>query len=470
MKAKLLLLKNKLFFIFSKRQKTVSICIAIMILLFSISVSYPNLIFNLSIESLISFLSMIIAGYSLYKSSVNNAENSFNERFTLLLEQHDKAQASLIKYLDKENNIIGTDGLMDWICTPDEASRKLYQNHNFSPYMRTLFHILKFINNDFYKRSFFNELDFNKEKKKYSSLIRSLIRNDVLYFVALNSLNNDKTFDKYRKLLNDFYFFEHLIIENISDGVIFKSDYILLKYKSKINDYLIGISNEYINENVYMKSIYRDKEIINNELILNATFPLIISKLYVNDSYVILKNKIITMLNEINFSFKIDNIMGELSVNTFFIGKQFLHECTSRYEKNTVYMFYGDNVKVFRSEPYVILDEANYISDENENVNEFITRLGLLDDKKYFFSDKNLNGDVIPLGNTTLTPEQFYDNCILITKKKKLDCFIKNDIDVGINNIKTKLVSDINNTALMKSIEEELALSDEGRFFFKIKK
>lgn len=434
------------------------------------AILYSNSILNFNVESLISLLSMIIAGYSLYKSSVNNSENSFNERFTLLLEQHDKAQSSLIKYIDKEKNIIGSEGLINWTDTPNEAYKKLYQNHNFSPYMRTLFHILKFINDDFYKRSLFNELSFNKEKKKYSSLIRSLIRNDVLYFVALNSLNNDDSFNKYKELLRRFHFFEHLIVDDISDRTIFKSDYIISGYKSIIDNYLVKTIEKYIDDNVYLNVIYKSGNIKNNEITLEVTFPMIISKLYVNANYIMLKNEVISMLNDFCVSSKMKNIMSELSRNDIFQEEQFLHECTSRYEKNQRYIYLANNVKVADIKPYIISNEMSYINERSESLSDFIMRLGLENNKEYFFFYKELNGDAVFLGNTSLTLNQFYDNCILLIKKNKLSHFIENDIDAGVNDIKNKLVSDINKTALMKSIEEELALSEEGEFFFKIKK
>ena len=81
--------------------------------------------------------------------------------------------------------------------------------------MRVLFHLLKHINDDPYVIDKSDE-----EKRVYSSPLRSYIRNDVLFLIAVNALNikserlKEAGYPKYQKLLHRFNFFEHAVFTN----------------------------------------------------------------------------------------------------------------------------------------------------------------------------------------------------------------------------------------------------------------
>ncbi|WP_373194462.1 hypothetical protein, partial [Proteus mirabilis] len=126
-----------------------------------------------------------IAGEMLELSRENGRKDDFIKQFTLLIEQHDKSHEIMMKVLDTYRIDEGED--INWNMTIKKASDKLYLNHQFSPYMRMLFRVLKHCDENFYIQGDTNEI--TKEKKKYTSIVRSMIRNDVLYFVAINSMN-----------------------------------------------------------------------------------------------------------------------------------------------------------------------------------------------------------------------------------------------------------------------------------------
>ncbi|HBY0383520.1 TPA: hypothetical protein MIO20_16965 [Klebsiella variicola] len=152
---------------------------------------------------------------ALEETRKNYLRDAFNQRFSLLLEQHNT-------YLEKVNNYVLTES--GWLFIKE----KFYSTNHFeafnamsghvilSPYMRILYHTLRFVDQDY-----FGEKNDIKGKKKYTSLIRSLISNDVLFLVAVNSSyvsneGNKNQYYKYQYLLQRFDFFEHANFININ--------------------------------------------------------------------------------------------------------------------------------------------------------------------------------------------------------------------------------------------------------------
>ncbi|WP_370967998.1 putative phage abortive infection protein [Enterobacter wuhouensis] len=151
-----------------------------------------------------------------------NARQTFEQRYTLLLTQHNALHAALCTYLDDKpeiknayntsyefseyNNSIGGLELYFYFLTGHAV---------ISPYMRILFHLLKHINADPYMAD-----KTDSEKRLYSSPLRSCIRNDVSFLIAVNALNvrsnKVKTagYPEYQKLLHKFNFFEHTVFTN----------------------------------------------------------------------------------------------------------------------------------------------------------------------------------------------------------------------------------------------------------------
>lgn len=141
--------------------------------------------------------------------------DEFISQYTILLEQH-KEQLNVVKsYLDTEEGKKLLDGLIKG--TDHLTAFKTLQGHNIvSPYMRVLYHLLRHINVHYVENA------TTQDKKLYSSTVRSLIRNDVLFLVAVNASyvvedNKENDYGKYQKLLREFDFFEHAIFFGAGD-------------------------------------------------------------------------------------------------------------------------------------------------------------------------------------------------------------------------------------------------------------
>lgn len=145
---------------------------------------------------------------ALEETRANYRMDAFNQRFSLLLTQHNT-------YLEKVNTYVRTDSGWSFIKelfhskNHYEAFDAMSGHITLSPYMRILYHTLKFIEEDF-----FGSKDDIVGRKKYTSLIRSLISNDVLFLIAVNSIyiRNEgvcNQYYKYQYLLQRFDFFEH---------------------------------------------------------------------------------------------------------------------------------------------------------------------------------------------------------------------------------------------------------------------
>lgn len=162
------------------------------------------------------------SGSLLAETQRTNARQGFEQRYTLLLTQHNALHDELCKHLNTEPQISNEFGvkspLSKWNSDQSGLERYFYflTGHPvISPYMRILFHLLKHINDDPYIVDKSDE-----EKRVYSSPLRSYIRNDVLFLIAVNALNvsSDRLkkagYPKYQMLLHRFNFFEHAVFTN----------------------------------------------------------------------------------------------------------------------------------------------------------------------------------------------------------------------------------------------------------------
>lgn len=141
--------------------------------------------------------------------------DEFISRYTLLLEQH-KEQLNVVKsYLDTEKGKELLDGLIEG--TDHQTAFKTLQGHSIvSPYMRVLYHLLRHISAHYIDNA------TTEDKKNYSSIVRSLIRNDVLFLVAVNASyviedGDENDYGKYQRLLSELNFFEHALFFNAID-------------------------------------------------------------------------------------------------------------------------------------------------------------------------------------------------------------------------------------------------------------
>lgn len=156
-------------------------------------------------------LGVLFTIITLNRNTKNNRRNTFDSKFNLLLEQHHIQLKNVVSFIDENKN---NDKVLPMITNGVDYSilnNYLFQHSIFSPYMRVLFHILKSIHSDF--RAIENSIE---SEKKYSSLVRSLIRNDILYLIAINTTSDKNAdFELYRKLLVRYDFFEHINITGV---------------------------------------------------------------------------------------------------------------------------------------------------------------------------------------------------------------------------------------------------------------
>lgn len=165
--------------------------------------------------------SALVAFKALEYSQRISLREAFESRYSLLLDQHNQHLKNVCDFLASQEG--GTfKGLVEENKLVYDASKVLMGHAVISPYMRILYHLLKHIDDNYYENGL-EDLVLIQKKKEYTSPLRSLIRNDVLYLVALNSIitktnidgiKKDNGYGRYQKLLHDFDFFEHAIFYN----------------------------------------------------------------------------------------------------------------------------------------------------------------------------------------------------------------------------------------------------------------
>lgn len=146
--------------------------------------------------------------------------NNFEQRYNSLLALHNDLHKSVGIFLDAPDKVDGKDGIpvsggktyfqnIRKMKTLEEAHNTLMGHSVISPYMRVLYHLLKHI---------FTYSTSPDIYKKYTSPLRSLIRNDVLYLVALNTAviykdgsSDDNGYQGFQEYVQKSDFFEHTI-------------------------------------------------------------------------------------------------------------------------------------------------------------------------------------------------------------------------------------------------------------------
>lgn len=165
----------------------------------------------------VAFLALGVSENTLKETQRNYRSDAFNQRFSLLLDQHNS-------YLEKVNEYIKSEpgwSLLRALFNYDRSSESynpLSGHIILSPYMRILYHTLKFIDEDYFEIE-----DGIIGRKKYTSIIRSLISNDVLFLIAVNSsyVYNEgeyNQYSRYQQLLQKYDFFEHADFFSIKHG------------------------------------------------------------------------------------------------------------------------------------------------------------------------------------------------------------------------------------------------------------
>ncbi|HBC8823615.1 putative phage abortive infection protein [Proteus mirabilis] len=398
-----------------------------------------------------------IAGEMLELSRENGRKDDFIKQFTLLIEQHDKSHEIMMKVLDTYRIDEGED--INWNMTIKKASDKLYLNHQFSPYMRMLFRVLKHCDENFYIQGDTNEI--TKEKKKYTSIVRSMIRNDVLYFVAINSMNESEIFNEYRNKLKKFYFFEHLITDNISEKIRFTIEISEIKKQIKkfIKCELIRHANNLIKFSPFL--IVNDED---DKIQFKYSFGYKISSEYAKVKYNKFKSNIENELlvsdylnDSLSSFYEIDNhndiyLLYSVNKEPNGVGAYFriIHEKID-----------GFNLKIKEISSLILNDQVT-----KEKFHNYIEEK--YDVKDFIFSSVVYSKQDIPDSNNFLESCEMYKKCssYIQNKNKKIIVTKKEEI---LNDINRTLIKKLNQTHFIKESGERFILNEENKIVFENK-
>lgn len=206
---------------------------------------------------------------TLTEAKRNYQRDIFEKRYSLLLEQHNHQLQNVYSYLSLGSE--DSKSLIQKISNNQSVVHAVsYLNGHsiISPYMRTLYHLLKHINENFYSDDVEGD-ELIKKKKEYSSPLRSIIKNDVLYLIGVNCLVRkriekgveiDNGYGYYQDMLNSFSFFEHAIFFDWSENIQYENvrrkmeDYLDNRYTAIIrNAFWRVIKGDKLNSNVFIR-------------------------------------------------------------------------------------------------------------------------------------------------------------------------------------------------------------------------
>lgn len=270
--------------------------------------------------------SVRLARESLSLSETNNKKDEFLKRFSMLLEQHNNHLEIVKEYLDKKTAFTP---LIMKSTEHYKTFNELRGHEVISPYMRVLYHLLKHIDLEFYidEKS---DLEF-KERRKFSSLVRSLIRNDVLSLIAVNSsyiFENGEynQYKDYQVLLKKFDFFQHVnffstIAHNDNDDI----NALELEYTTMHDE----IIQEYTRYNENFRILNSNKKTLGADCIENTTI----------DTNIDMKIRI-CVITAIIFNNKTNKLAKKLYINLMSSLNKDLASCDDEFiEKNKKSIF-----------------------------------------------------------------------------------------------------------------------------------
>jgi len=401
----------------------------------------------------------------------------FEQRFTLVLEQHNQL-LNVIKdwILDKENSTSPYNEVTKKIYSPLEAVNIIRGHAILSPYMRILYHTLKTVDVDCPANGKQPREEIYKEQKKYTSLLRSFIPNDILFLISINSsvtnyeyfeITNSEDYIKYQYLLNKYDFFEHLIIkttgktslQDIANKVeehTIHAIYYRLANKQKIIKYTYD--NSY---GIYKQGVWDEKTHINyiNETFKETKFLISIvynlKNKYISDT---LNNKSNAELLNEKIAEKLDTI--QLTKRLKENKKNYYHEIikntiTSEIKEIYTYEYIGKtsfdtadefkirfiNIDTLKDKIIKVLNNAII----NNNLDETIKRL-----------DENKNKFICRISNYKHTNNKISLECYDRRTKELANLLEKiiKDLEKKINNMDNV----ITNTEYFKKSVSEITL------------
>ena len=179
---------------------------------------------------------------------IAKGQSSFENTFNILLSQHNEQLRRLKEHENYENNFSSIFNLQkEYDLT--ELNRNMHHLDDFfGSYFRVLYHLLKHID----KKAGYHPFDF-KEKKRYTSLVRSFLDNETALLLSINCAHAKpgNQYYKYRCLIERYAFLEHLILD--PDKFI---DYIRATRRSISSAYTLVLQAE---DNFHEKLIHEIK-------------------------------------------------------------------------------------------------------------------------------------------------------------------------------------------------------------------
>ena len=245
----------------NKKVIGLTIPFVILILAYEYSFIWKNLDKIGALATAVALFAAMYQGYVAWSAAKStseaNAQNFFQQKFNLILEQHNNTLALVTNWL-KVNPL---DRKMK-----TQVSVMFIRGHeNLSPYMRILYHTLKSIRTEMPNSLGSDDYNLIKTQKKYTSLVRSFIPNDVLYAIAINAsvfdekkslIPDSNQYKYYYKMLMDYDFFEHLIIKN-EDKLNLKKVMKELSYNvyQATIDFYTKLAGFSINDKMHLKKV-----------------------------------------------------------------------------------------------------------------------------------------------------------------------------------------------------------------------
>lgn len=164
----------------------------------------------------IALFSCIIALISVLYAWKSQKDNFFKNTFDTLISQYREELLELDKEMIKCDLFDCIKNIYDKKGSCDFNRSELVNNSVYINCFILIYRILKLIDEE--------KFILAKNKKKYSGIIRSIIPNDLLWLVMLNSLqrnsDNKILFTEYKNLLAKYKIFEHIkVIHNSSSGI-----------------------------------------------------------------------------------------------------------------------------------------------------------------------------------------------------------------------------------------------------------
>lgn len=399
-----------------------------------------------------------VAEFSLKLSHESSRKDDFIKQFILLLDLHGKSHEVMIANIDKNNvKIISSDydGIIRWSMKGIDAADKIYQNHLFSPYMRMLYQVLKHIDNNFYLDRSITSID--NQKKRYASIVRSTIRNDVLFFIAINAMNKRDVFNKYKSMLTRFSFFEHLITDEINETINFN----LKTYSpivSSIDHYYDLKVLSYTLNNKVLPSIakYENARI---EFYLPVVLMIDLMQNYAKDKLIEFVKKIEDL---INLKEPKHNIDEWLSRNKKEDNIYYEYRLLEKYQ--TVYGDYvSSDYKMIKGSSHVVSELSKLIVEENLTLDNFELKFK----EEIFFSYKEYS-DEDEDESIFIDLKLLYQYCIDYIRYSYCENENENENERLIEKMNSVIIEKLNETELVKNGIVSILKKDNGTINLKV--